>query len=73
MRYFGVRLKQKQTERLYRIYVTDGLYALSNRGQRLSRRWIDIVEPDNAVIEETRTPEEIINAIKSKLERIAAE
>lgn len=58
---------------MYRIYVTDGLYALSNRGQRLARRWLDIVEPEHAVIEETRTPEEIINAIKTKIERMAAE
>lgn len=73
MRYFGIRLKQKRTERLYRIYVTDGLYALSNRGQRLSMRWLDIVEPEHAVVQEDRTPEEIINAIKTKLERMAAE
>ena len=73
MRYYGARFKQKQTDEVYRIYVTDGFYALTNRGQRLGKRYADIANPDRNEQEETRTPEEIIQSISDKLKRMASE
>ena len=70
MRYTEIRLKLKHEEEVYRIYLTDALYCLTNRGLTMTKRFIDVLRPDRNVVEETRTPDEIINMIKSKLERL---
>lgn len=70
MRYTEIRLKVKGEEEVYRIYVTDALYSLTQmRGLRLSmsKRYIDVIKPDRNYVDETRTPEEIINGISAKL------
>ena len=52
------------------MYVTEALYILTNQGLRLAVKYADIIRPDRNVIDETRSPEEIINTIKDKLERL---
>lgn len=73
MRYAYIRLREKGADKVYRIYVTDALYALTNRGQHMTKRWIDVVDPDRNVVDETRTPEEIINGIRDKLKKVTSE
>lgn len=69
MRYVEARLKQKQRDEAYRIYVTDALKAISENtskfagGQYMNKRYVDdfLPEPtekeEKEVIEDTRTPE----------------
>lgn len=73
MRYAYIRLREKGMEKVYRIYVTDALYALTKGGQHMTKRWIDVVDPDRNVVDETRTPEEIINGIRDKLKKVTSE
>lgn len=61
MRYASARWRLYQREEVYRIYVTDSLKVLGN----LNMRYIDNFKP-----EETRTPDEIIEHLKSGLEKI---
>ena len=63
MRYAEARWELYQREEVYRIYVTDGIRALG--GFKDSPRYVDLFEPQH---EETRTPEEIINHLRSGLE-----
>ena len=62
MRYVSARLEQNLREDAYRIYVTDALKALGG----FDTRYFDLIEM-KPTIEETRTPEEIIERIRSKL------
>ncbi len=55
---------------MYRTYVTEGLYILTNTGLRLGVKYMDIIRPDRKVIDEERSPEEIIKSISDKLERL---
>lgn len=58
-------LAQEYRDKLYRMYVTDALYALTNC-RPLSVRWIDL--QDGTVQQtETRTEQEVIDHIKNKL------
>lgn len=58
-------IAQEYQDKLYRMYVTDALYALT-RGRPLSVRWIDL--QDGTVQQtETRTEQEVIDHIKNKL------
>ena len=52
------------------MYVTEGLYILTNGGLRLGVKYFDIIRPDRNVIDEDRPPEEIIKSISDKLERL---
>lgn len=73
MRYVEIRLNKKHEEEAYRMYLTDALFCLAGmRGlpYTMNKRFIDIIRPDRKVIDEERTPEEIINTIKGKLERL---
>ena len=70
MRYFFIRRKQQYEEEMYRTYVTEGLYILTNTGLRLGVKYMDIIRPDHKVIDEERSPEEIIKSISDKLERL---
>lgn len=73
MRYVEIRLKKNQEEEAYRNYLADALFCLAEmRGlpHTMNKRFIDILRPDRKVIDEERTPEEIINTIKGKLERL---
>ena len=61
-----------QRDEVYRVYVTDMLMCIAENtakfanggGRYIKKRYFDIVQPQK---EETRTPDEIINGIKSKL------
>lgn len=63
-------IKRHQKEKIYQIYVTDALQAITsniahiNGGVEFRKRYIELIEPKK---EETRTPEEIISQIKKKL------
>lgn len=73
MRYFKARLTEKTHALLYRIYVTDALYASCKR-MSLNQRYYDIYDRlNNPQKEETRTSEEIINHIGDKLEELSHE
>ena len=61
MRYALARWNLYQREEVYRIYMTDALKAIGN----LRIRYIDYFKP-----EETRTADEIIDHLRSGLERI---
>lgn len=60
------RLKLDKRDRMYRIYMTD---ALKEIGQ-LNRRYYDLIQDR---VEETRTPEEIIDHVKSGLRNLSKE
>lgn len=58
-------IKQEQKELLYRVYVTDTLRCISmGIGKYPEKRFAELLNPQS---EETRTPEEIIENIRSKL------
>lgn len=69
MRYVFVRLRQKQEEETYRIYLTDALYAEVNGGQTLTKRYIELLHYDEKEVEE-RSPEEIKDKIANGLRRL---
>ena len=60
MRYVLARIKQESRDEAYRFYVTDALKALGG----FDKRYADIIEFKPP---ETRTPDEIIANIRSKL------
>ena len=62
MRYVSARLEQNLREDAYRIYVTDALKAIGG----FDSRYFDIIN-QKPTLKETRTPEEIIEQIRSKL------
>lgn len=51
---------------MYRLYVTDSLWGLA-QGRRLSARFAEVIDPKPL---ETRTPEEIVSHIRTKLEEV---
>ena len=61
MHYVSARNKQKKYDMSYRVYVTDALYFLGH----LNIRFSDWVSSKNK--QETRTPEEIVNHIRTGL------
>ena len=76
MRYVEAKLTEKTQALMYRIYVTDTLHALVNNtskvgGISISKRFYDVFkesfEPKKA---ETRTKEEIIEHIRSGLDKL---
>ena len=70
MRYFKARLIEKTNALLYRIYVTDALYA-SNKKMTLGSRYYDIYERANHPQEvETRTEEDVITHLRDKLKEL---
>lgn len=58
-------LAREYRDKLYRMYVTDALYALMHC-RSLSVRWIDL-QDGTVQREETRTEREVIDHIKHKL------
>lgn len=70
MRYVEAKLKEKQRNETYRIYVTDALKFIAENtakfagGSYMSSRYNDLLRPAPA---ETRTAEEVINNIRAKL------
>lgn len=60
MRYVESRCNEYDRDEAYRIYVTDSLKIIGN----LDIRFYDLLRPG---VEETRTPEEIIENISAKL------
>ena len=61
MRYAKARLEKEPRDWTYRIYVTDALKYLAG----LNIRYADLFGP-----EETRTADEVIDNVKSKLRRL---
>ena len=62
MRYVLARIEKNNRDEAYRFYITDALRALGG----FEQRYYDLVET-RPVIEETRTPEEIIANIRGRL------
>jgi len=62
-------LRQQDIEQTYEVYVTESLrcIGISLRGQYLEQHFMDIIHPKP---EETRTPEEIIADIRTKLKEV---
>lgn len=60
-------VKKKAVDDAYRIYITDTLYFIAN-GKAPKQRFMEFLHPQQQ--EETRKPEEIINSVKSGLERL---
>lgn len=73
MRYFKARLTEKTHALIYRIYVSDCLYATQNNS-KISKRYYDIydrmIHPPK---EETRTSEEIVTHIRDKIKELSHE
>jgi len=73
MRYVVSRYKEYQKDMAYRFFVTDELFYLNNNvvnisgGNKLQTRFYEILHPPK---EETRTADDIINNIKSKLKKL---
>ena len=72
MRYVSARAEKFAKDRTYRIYVTECMKAIAENtarmvggGKYLQTRFADLV--DNSAAEETRTAEEIIAGIRSKI------
>lgn len=65
-RYAEAKIAREHEEQGYRVYLTDALYALVNRGMTLQRRYADMCASHSTEIEED--PEEIIARIRAKLE-----
>lgn len=69
-------VKERILNKAYRVYVTDALKLIAENtakfsgGGYLKTRYYDVINPQP---EETRTPEEIISGIKTKLARIGGE
>lgn len=65
----------KNERRLYEIYVTDALKAITENtakmygGSSLKLRYVDLLENSNKQ-EETRTAEDIISNIKNKINKM---
>lgn len=68
--------KQKQEDKLLKVYITDGLKAITEtlqsvyNGSALTTRWIELVDPPK---QDTRTAEEIKTTILNKLKSIEGE
>ena len=60
------RYDADKRDRMYRFYVTDALKAIG----QLDRRYYDLIQDG---VEETRTPEEIIDHVKSGLRNLSKE
>ena len=69
MRYVGARFQKEMRESTYRIYVTDALKAIAGGNMR----YADIWSEKFLGVEETRTPEEIIDEIITKSRKIGGE
>ena len=71
MRYVKARIQTEQRDTAYRIYVTDALKGIvtntstAEESVGISVRYAELIAPKK---EETRTPEEVIDSIKKKLE-----
>ena len=67
MRYVLARIDKNNRDEAYRFYVTDALKVIGG----LNLRFYDIINVKEPVKkEETRTPEEIINRLKEKLNEL---
>lgn len=66
-------LDRERDEKAFRIYLTDSVKILSDNfngvygGYKISKRYAEVLKPQK---EETRTPEEIIESIRSRLKRM---
>lgn len=58
------RYEIDKRDRMYRLYITDALQAIG----QLNRRYYDLIHDG---VEETRTPEEIIDHVKSGLRKLS--
>lgn len=56
----GARADKQRRENTYRIYVTDCLYAIANRGLAIAKRYADIIDPEPEKPKDTRTQAEIV-------------
>lgn len=65
MRYVAARFRMFDREETYRIYVTDALYALTNRGLTLSKRYKEILQPAPEKPKDNRSVEEIVSQVWS--------
>lgn len=68
VKYARFRAEKEEQDILYRVYVSDAIKAIYNRlGGEISTRYYDMIQKPK-IIEETRTPEEIVDSIRAKIE-----
>lgn len=65
MRYVEARADKQRRDNTYRIYVTDCLYAIANRGLTITKRYADIINPEPEKPKDTRTQAEIVAQVWS--------
>lgn len=65
MRYVAARFHMNDREETYRIYVTDALYALTNRGLSLTKRYQEILHPAQEKPKDNRSVQEIVSQVWS--------
>ncbi len=68
LRYALETTKRQAEERVYRVYVAETLYFMA-RGEAPTVRFNDLIHPKP---QDTRTSEEIIDTMKTKLNRLEA-
>ena len=66
MRYVSAKAQQAAETEAYRVYISDALYFSAN-GKSHIKRFYDYMHP---APEETRSAEEIIDNVRSKIERL---
>lgn len=62
MRYLEARFRTEQRETIYRIYVTDSLYAIA-RGLTVTDRYANVINLAPEKPKDTRTQEEIVKQV----------
>lgn len=65
-RYAAAQASAAHEDEIYRVYLTDALYALSRRDSCVSRRYADLISP-LAEREEEEDPQAVIDHIRAKL------
>ena len=58
---------RRQKDELFRIYITDGLFALVNRTASYDRRWIDLVEEMEHRADKTEKKEKTAADVKAQI------
>lgn len=70
MRYVKARARQQARDLTYRIYVTDCLYCIADKGLRMTKRYSDLINEDKrsqAKKVDNRTVDEVVDHIWSKI------
>lgn len=64
-RYAAAQARAAHEDEIYRVYLTDALYALSRRDSCVSRRYADLISP--LAEREEEDPQAVIDHVRAKL------